>query len=535
LLLLALAANAAPQSPPDTGAELNRMRESIGRDQIKGELREENKRIDAEEQEKQEKEEDGKAQPKEQPTTFFLKKVEFSPSTILSMRDLQSLAEKYEQREISLGDLYQLVEEINQRYKALGYITAIAILTQQRIKDGIVKILLIEGKVGEVKLKGNDATNEDYILERIELPEGKAPNLIELDNQLQWFNGSNDAKLSIQLEAGKAAGTTDFQISVEEPDRHQFIFTGDNAGREDTGEFRAGLGYTNTSVTGRRDAFSFFTMASKSSQTALLQYGFPLNRLGTRLSAYYNTHRLKVTEGDLNDFNIEGKADYFGVTLTQPVIMKARFKQDVMLDIQKQNSKTTILGVEFVNDSEQRISLGTGLTYYGVGEVFYFKPIYVQGQYKGLFESKNARRIKADFIWQKQDSRRNIYSVTSALQKGLSDYLPSSDQFYLGGMYSIRGYRESILSADSGLSANLEARFPIKALHSSALVFLDAGKLSGKNILTTDTLLSAGFGLSLNFFKDSNATVTFGFPLKKKVLDENEKGWRVHFGINIRL
>jgi hemolysin activation/secretion protein len=533
---MAFSLTAAAATVFDSGADLSRTREALGRGQLKEELREENKRIDEEEARKEKEAASERSAPAAPQLSLLLKKVEFTPpSRVLSESDLRALTGKYEQREVTIRDLYQLVEELNQLYKARGYVTAMALLTQQEIRDGVVRILLIEGKVGQVKLENNRSTNDDYILERIDLPAGQVPNLNELDRQLQWFNGTNDAKLAVQLGAGKEPGTTDFSLIANEPDRHQFTLMSDSAGRRDIGNIRAGAGYTNASLTGRRDSLSVVTLFSRSSQTALLQYSLPVNRRGTRLAAYYNGNRMKVTDGDLDHLDVKGRADYFGLTLTHPLFVETRFKQDLTLDVQRQDSSTKVLGAEFVDDREYRLSLGAGLIWYGVGEVYYFKPAYIRGWYKGLAEEREVDRLKADFIWQKQDSRENLYSVTVAAQKALTRYLPSSDQFYLGGMYSVRGYRESVLSADSGLAANFEVRFPVKSLDSSVLFFYDAGKLYGKNTLSTRTLTSAGFGIHSTFFRGSELTLTVGFPMRSKILDERVNDWRVHFGLNIRL
>ena len=521
----------------DSGVDLNRTREALERGQIREELREENRRIDEEEEARKEREAaSARSIPAVPQLSLFLQKVEFTPpSQVLPESDLQALTGKYERREVTVRDLYQLVEEINRLYKARGYITAMALLTQQEIRGGVVRIVLIEGKVGQVRLENNRSTDDDYILDRIDLPKGKVPNLNDLDRQLQRFNGTNDAKLAVQLGAGQEPGTTDFSITAKEPDRHQFTLMSDSAGRRDIGHIRYGVGYTNASLTGRRDALSIVTLFSRSSETALVQYSTPIDRLGTRLAMYYNGNRMRVTDGDLENFRVKGKADYFGLTLTHPVFVETRFKQDLTLDVQKQNSGTEVFGMEFVDDREYRASLGTGLTWYGVGEVFYFKPVYMHGWYEGLTEKKEIDRLRTDFIWQKQDSRENIYSVTVAAQKALNHHLPSSDQFYIGGMYSVRGYRENVLSADSGFSANFEARFPVKRLNSSLLLFYDAGKLSGKNTLATRTLSAAGFGISSTFFKDAELAVSVGFPFQKRIVGERVDGWRAHFALNIRL
>ena len=52
-----------------------------------------------------------------------------------------------------------------------------------------------------------------------------------------------------------------------------------------------------------------------------------------------------------------------------------------------------------------------------------------------------------------------------------SSYLPSAEQFYIGGAYSVRGYKESLLGGDHGVAVSLEYSVPIaKAV--SAFTFM---------------------------------------------------------------
>ena len=77
--------------------------------------------------------------------------------------------------------------------------------------------------------------------------------------------------------------------------------------------------------------------------------------------------------------------------------------------------------------------------------------------------------------------------------------LPSTEQFTLGGMSSVRGYKESILSGDKGWFAGLEYGFPISSDHRTwrGFLFLDHGvaynNFSTKT--TRDYLTSTGLGI----------------------------------------
>lgn len=82
--------------------------------------------------------------------TFKLEKLELDESTVLEQAELQKLTDEYIGKEVGVKDLYELVNKINKLYLDNGYFTCRAILSAQTIKNGTVKIELIEGKTNAV-------------------------------------------------------------------------------------------------------------------------------------------------------------------------------------------------------------------------------------------------------------------------------------------------------------------------------------------------------------------------------------------------
>lgn len=109
--------------------------------------------------------------------------------------------------------------------------------------------------------------------------------------------------------------------------------------------------------------------------------------------------------------------------------------------------------------------------------------------------------------------------------------LPSTEQFTLGGMGSVRGYQESILSGDKGWFTGMEYGFPISSDHQTwrGFVFLDHGvAYNNFTIKTTkDYLTSAGLGLECSkggwYVK-----AVLGIPLKDSG-NIGDASPRVHF------
>ena len=172
---------------------------------------------------------------------FLLKQVELPESRVLSKEELQKITGAYEGKEVTLDDLYALVGKINGLYQEKGYLTCRAFLAPQTIREGKVKIDLVEGKNGQVEGTGNRSTREKYITDRLHIEPGQISSMHSLNKDLLRFNATNDAQLRIALKAGEKPGTTDYVIAVQEP---QIPVTGvcfANAGGKPSGLYRAGL------------------------------------------------------------------------------------------------------------------------------------------------------------------------------------------------------------------------------------------------------------------------------------------------------
>jgi len=98
--------------------------------------------------------------------------------------------------------------------------------------DGVVHISLIEGRNGEVFLKGNRHTRASYITDRVHVNKGEIESMAELAEKLRRFNGTNDVQLRVSLKAGAEAGTTDYVLTAREPQNSMVTIYTDNAGSE---------------------------------------------------------------------------------------------------------------------------------------------------------------------------------------------------------------------------------------------------------------------------------------------------------------
>ncbi|WP_382376101.1 ShlB/FhaC/HecB family hemolysin secretion/activation protein [Gallibacterium melopsittaci] len=464
---------------------------------------------------------------------FQLNGLHFPVSQILSKEELDVIIQKYVGREISLRDLYVIVDEINALYDAKGYINARAILTPQTIKKGIVTIDLVEGKTGHIQLTGNATTRDKYILNRVHLEKDKVAKLTEISDALIRFNATNDAQLGLVLKAGEETGTTDYEIRVQEPPRHVVRFFSDNAGSKNNGEYRYGMSLFNASLTGNRDALGITLLSSQGTRSGAVSYNAPINTYGTKLGLSYSTNRVRVVDGELEPLNVKGSGHALGASLVHPLTVTENIKSQIGLEYSYQRSRTDFSSNPWVNDKNNGVSAFYDRISYGERSAFYQKYSYKYGRNVNILKENNRYgKANISYVFQKGYASNELSSIRFDGQLATTTYLPSAEQFYIGGAYSVRGYEESLLGADSGVNISAEHSIPILAGKMNAYVFSDYGYIWGKNAYQDRTLLSTGVGFKGNITKYFSFNTSVGFPLKTTINDSDVDSARFHFMIN---
>lgn len=523
---------AVPAVPPqsDPGVQMQRDKGKIRQQQIERDL--EKQRTEQTEGVQDKRRAETGEESKDQ-MHFFLKKLDISKSAVISESELQVVTNKYQGQEVTIQDLYKIVAEINGIYQKKGYVVCQAILPEQTIKQGVVKILLIEGKTGQIFIEGNRTTKEGYIKERLGLNKGDIANLLKLNDDLFWFNGTNDVQLRIEMKAGSVPGTTDYYVVAYEPKQQSTTLFVDNSGSDSTGEWRTGLSYTNVSLTGRRDSLSIMGLRSRGNNSGAINYAYPINSRGTKLGLNYSSNGIEIVEGMMHDLNVKGHSSAWGASLQQPFIVTKKKRLEGSIELQHQASVTNFMDFPWVDDQVDDITLAMALTNYADNAVLYQRHSYTAGIYSDniLEEKRKHGRYNFAGIYQYLYPNRNQLMVRVNGQYSSTNYLPSAEQFYIGGAYSVRGYVESFLGADSGFSTSIEYSVP-DSYGGNLLMFCDGGGVFGKNAFADHSALSLGLGYRAQVKNNVMATVSLGFPMKRGYVSHEVSKSRLHCFVN---
>ena len=532
---LAAPIDAVPdQVKGDAGIQMNRMRNYMERERVKRQIAEDraaskNKVEGA----------DKAASQQGEAITFELKKIVMDSSAVLTEAELAAITQPYEGKMVQLNDIYAIVEKINVLYASKGYVTCRAFLPPQTITDGKVKLLLVEGRTGNTIVSGNNYTKTSFITKRLHLKENEIANIKQVNKDLLLFNATNSTQLRIVMKAGEKPGTTDYEITAYEPKRDTWTIFEDNAGSDTSGEYRTGLFFNTKSLSGTCDPFSVGTVFSEGTRAANAMYTRSLGRSGTKMNLLYSTNAVKVTKGDYKDM-IKGHANSYAIGFTQPLVVNETTRTELSLDYNRQNSKTDfmVLGNRFniVDDSVQDFTLGFAMTNYGASHVLYQKHSYVRGYSERtpssmLEDSQNFGFYKFNGLYQKLYAGGQMINLRADAQWSGSEGMVSSRQFYMGGMYSVRGYKENFLGGDSGFTFSAEYSIPVINRNTNAFTFFDYGHVygNGQSDDQHSILASLGLGIRSTINQYCSASLTLGVPLQRSFVADEVSKTRLHF------
>ncbi len=466
----------------------------------------------------------------------YINEIKTNESKILTTTELDELTDIYEGKILTMSEIEGIVTGINKLYISKGYITARAILPAQKITNNILEIQLIEGSIGEIVLDGNKDTRDSYILKRISFKPGDLINIDTLEKDLFRFNASNDLRLKAELMAGESFGTTDLIVKVTEPKKTQLSLFCDNTGRGETGLYRYGLNILNRSLFGYRDSLNLVLFGADGMAAGSMSYSMPLDKAGTRLSLTYNNNATDIISGDYETVNIEGDYEDYGVGLSRPLIIKKGLKIDGSLEYNQKVSDTYFSGVNLLTTDIETYSFGLstqsikeGIAWNSSFNILMGSANSGKDEYSDPGTSNEFKKYNIYLENQRLLKDRTIFTFKSYLQLSNDKLLPSSEQFSLGGMSTVRGYKEGKLIGDQGYFLSLELSKPVSN-NINYFVFLDHGgvfpyKGNDEDITNDDYLMGIGNGFTINFTENISGKFVLGVPFK------GEEKPRIHFAL----
>ena len=302
----------------------------------------------------------------------------------------------------------------------------------------------------------------------------------------------------------------------------------DNAGGETTGRCREGLYYTNRSLLGWRDRLTLGLLHTRGVRSFNVGYSIPVGQRGGRLSFDYSTNTTEVVAGQYRDWGIPvlGHADALQASFTQPLWVTPAMKAEASLTLSRQHSVTdmTEARIPMIDDTFTQGEAALAFTHYGKGSAFYHRHAFTCGHWQNASltrlakPSANYNFYAFQGIYQRGAAHGQLFTTRANVQISANKDMRPSKQFFLGGVYSIRGYEENAIGAANGFSCTMEYAVPVLKKPDLRLYgFLDYGRLWGEGIPDHHVLASVGLGLRANFSSWDSMDLSVGVPLYRTI------------------
>lgn len=432
-------------------------------------------------------------------------------------------------------------------YQRNGYITSAAYLpisSNQAFdpQSATITLGIIEGTVEEIQVTGANRLT-GYIRARLKHKENDVFNREQLLEAMRLLQvNSLFETISAEILPGTTPGATVLKVTAVPSNPLEISLELNNNRSPAVGSFerKASLGYKN--VLGFGDRISTTYGNTNGSHIVAADYTIPINASNGTLGLAYNFIDSKVTEEPFNLIDIEGNSSILQFTYRQPVISKASESsvEEFALGItaSRYESENSILGVPFPlsegadgngrteisairlfqdwskSNGNQAIALRTQVSF----GLDLFSPTINSNAPDGQFV---LGQVQGQYI-------RNLphgLQLNARGQFNLADRpLLGIEQLSIGGIDTVRGYRQNALLKDNGVLGSVELSVPLinQEQHGLNLIpFVDFGtgwnnRRANPLIGTeqnTSTLLSTGLALSYRFKNNLFARINWGIPL----------------------
>lgn len=458
---------------------------------------------------------------------FFVKGFRISRNTAFAEAVLLPLLKDFAGKEQTLADLERAADVITRYYREHGYFVARAYVPAQELRDGIVEITVLEGRLDrislklapEIRLKG--AVVENTL--RAALPADGLIRLDQLERGLLLLNDIPGVDVRSVLLPGSAIGTSVIAVEANEGPPVSGNIDFDNYGSKFTGPLRLSPSISLNDPSGRGDQVNLRVTESGGTSYGRLGYQIPLGYSGLKLGAAYAATRYKLCcefgplaargEARTATFNaqypfVRGRSGNLYGTAAYDI--KHYFNETIAGTTSDKTAGVLAFGV----NGDSSVFLGDGgLSSFGLA---------VSSGELSLDGWAPDRAADAASALTHGNYRKTAYSMARLQRLGASTFLyagfsgqlasknlDSSEKFILGGPFGVRGYPTGEAAGDEGMLLNLELRYDIRsALQLSA--FVDHGEIrlhknewpgwqgAGTGVGNRYTLSGMGVGLNWN-------------------------------------
>lgn len=462
--------------------------------------------------------------------------IRITRNTLFDNATLMALVKHAEGKSLTLPELGELAGQITSYYQSNGYPITRAIIPAQTIAGGIVRIEVIEAKIGAVKLDNTSRVRDALLQSTLAaLKSGQNVEQAAIDHILLLISDIPGVVVQGTLKPGQFTGTSDLVVATTPLPALSGNVVTDNYGNSFTGKVRTTGTITHNNLLSQGDTVNFVGLSSGSGLNYWrLAYEAVVTGKGARIGASASN-----LEYFLDGYNLNGSAQVQSLWSRRPLVRSE--KHNVYAQIQYETLQTGDPNV--VANRKDRsldnwtVSLsGDARAALFANGVSSWSASLTNGHVSFYDSSAEAR----DTDTAQTGGRFSKLNLNLAHLQGMgvknslylaytgqwaNTNLDSSQKLSVGGPNSVRAYRAGVLSGDTGHVLSAEWRHELgQALGGQwqGLAFVDTARLTVNKTLwpsvtgeNNATLSGAGVGLRWSGPNNWNGRALLAYPLGK--------------------
>lgn len=474
--------------------------------------------------------------------TFYLQDFQFLGNEILSSEILKNQLSFMLYQNHTFSTLKEALRILQTFYIDKGYIAKIY-FPKQKLENGIVKIEIIEAKMGEINKTSTSSSKisqeelKEYFNSKIK--KGEIFNSKDFAKAIRELNKIKALNLTSSIKQSEIKDSIDVDLKADLISKYQFSTNFDNYGSKSLGVIQNYSKVTVNDISnyGKHDSLDFGIMSSKYSKMGLLAYEIPIGFNGTKLGLTISKLEYELA-GEFKSLDVEGNSLTKKIDFTYPFDILDEASTQFVLSHNFRDSISTTLGEE---TSNKEFEVSTFAFQFSNKDNFFNSAInsFEISISNGKLDLNNETEKNSDFISGKTDGEFNKLNIFYSREEEITDKLEfqfdftaqkafdnldAGEKLSLGGPNSIKAYSSSVISGDDGYFYNCSLKYLLTKTFQSS-IFYDYGHIkrnyndwevnnSLPNSLSIDSI---GIGLS---YLDEN-----GFSGKIQIarkLDLNE-------------
>jgi hemolysin activation/secretion protein len=444
-------------------------------------------------------------------------------NSVLSVSQVEKAVYPYLGEKRSIDDVEKARSALEKAFHEEGYLTVFVNIPEQEVNGGVVKLDVLEGKIEKLTVQGSRYYSLGKIKQSVtEFEEGHVPHFPTVQKQIASVNINGDRVVAPVLRPGKSPGMVEVDLKVDDKFPLHASMELNDRYTPNTSRTRlsGNLRYDNLWQSDHSLGLGFQVTPEDTQEVKVFSATYVIPYAGDYWAMYG-----VVSDSDISavgDVNVLGNGNIYGLRYIHP--MSSPFKtynHNLTLGVDYKDFKetTTLLGADSFNTPITYLPFLIGYTgnlvtpgsnskldlnfIFGTRALVNDEEEFAN---KRFLARPNFSYLRGQFEHtETMASQWQVYGSLGGQVTG--DSLISNEQYFLGGLDTVRGYLEASALGDQGVNATAELRAP--SLHKYLgpwftdvrfLTFYDYGFAKIRDPLPrqTEQYILSSYGLGLD-------------------------------------